>query len=363
MFDQLVVGAAPGDAITMCALGVKGVLDELAPTTLYSQHAERDMRRWFEPAAELGLRPNRRRPLIFHVSNGSGPLFQQIMEVEDEIILWYHNIAPADLIAPYSHEIASDLIRGRWELEQLRERTVFAIADSAFNAAELNDMGFRDVRVVPPVPDIGRLSSARPDRRILEKIDGWSLPNMRAELVLVVGQQLPHKRIERALAAAAVLQQEYLPHSVLAVTGVWRLERYSGPLWAFAEQCGLDRIEWLGRVSDEELASLFSRADVLLIPSEHEGFCVPAVEAMAAGVPVVASRRAALPETIGDAGIVLDEPDDPMEVAAMLHEAITNETLRKELIRRGRERAKRFDPDAVLASFMQIVEQDLRAFA
>jgi L-malate glycosyltransferase len=363
MFDQLVVGAAPGDAITMCALGVKAALDDLMPTRVYSQHAEGDMRKRFEPAAELGLRPNRHRPLIFHASNGSDELFQELMQVEDEVILWYHNIAPADLMAPFAPEVASDLIRGRWELEQLRERTVLAIADSEFNASELIELGYRDVRVVPPVPDIRRLSAARPDHRIVRRLSRWAIPNGRPELVLVVGQQMPHKRIERALAAAAVLQQEYLPQAVLAVTGVWRIERYSAALRGFAEQCGLERVEWLGRVTDGELASLFDRADVLLVPSEHEGFCVPAVEAMAAGVPVVAARRAALPETIGDAGILLDEPDDPMEVAAVLNEVITNETLRAELIRRGFERAKRFDPDVAVAAFMEIVERDLRARA
>ena len=363
MYDQLIVGSAPGDAITMCALGLKAALDELGPTQVYSQFWEGNMKRHFLPTDELGMRPNRRRPLIFHASNGCGPLFRQLMAVEDEIILWYHNISPPELMAPFSPEIASDLIRGRWELQQLVDRTVFAIAASEFNAAELREMGYRDVRVVPPLPNVNRLLTTPPDTRIERKLAKWGPKGERPPLVLVVSQQFPHKRIDRAVAAAAVLQQEYLPQAILAVTGVWRFEEYSAPLRAFAVQCGLERVEWLGRVTDAQLSAMFRRADVLLIPSEHEGFCVPAIEAMAVGLPVVASRRAAIPETVGDAAILLDDPDDAMTTAALLNEVITNSTLRAELVRRGRERAPQFDADAALATFMRLVRDEFGALA
>ena len=124
----------------------------------------------FRPTSELGLRPNRERPLIFHASNGCAPLFRELDAVEDRIVLWYHNISPADLMAPFAPDIASDLIRGRWELEQVRDRTVLAIADSEFNAAELRALGYRDVHVIPPLPNVGRLLDTPPDPTIERRL-------------------------------------------------------------------------------------------------------------------------------------------------------------------------------------------------
>jgi glycosyltransferase involved in cell wall biosynthesis len=358
MFDQLVVGAAPGDAITQCALAAKDVLDELKPSALYAQFRETSMEGAFRPADELRSRPNRERPLIFHASIGCEPLFDELMELERRVILWYHNIAPAELLVEFSSEVAADLIRGRDELTRLVDRTVFALADSEFNAAELRALGCPDVVVVPPMPDVNRLLDATPDRRILERLDrpGQATP---VPLVLVVGQLMPHKRIERAVAAVAALRRDHGSTAVLGVTGLSRLDRYTGALRAFADVVGLDDVEWFGRVSDAELAALYGRADVLLVPSEHEGFCVPPIEAMSFGVPVVASRRAALPETIGDAGLLLDDPDDTAATAAVLHEVLTNTPLRAELARRGGGRARRFDRDAALARFAGVVREDL----
>ena len=97
--------------------------------------------------------------------------------------------------------------------------------------------------------------------------------------------------------------------------------------------------QFLGRVSDAELAALYLKASVFLTLSEHEGFCVPVVEAMATGVPVVASRRAAIPSTVGRAAILIDDPDDPVDVAAVLHRVLTDDELRSTLIGRGVGRA------------------------
>lgn len=344
MLDQLLVGAAPGDAITRSAVLVQEALSELGEAAIYAQHIEPGMEDLVRPLEQLDRRPNRGRPLVFHASIGSWPVFRAIDHLEPDVALVYHNYSPPEYFMDFAPDVADDLIRGRWELEHVRPRVRFAVADSEYNAQELRDLGYRDVTVVPPTPDIDRLDRTVPDVATLQRISQWGP----GPLILCVAQQLPHKRIDRVLAAVAVLQQEYLPEARLAFVGVDRFPTYSRALRAFARTVGLRDPQFLGRVSDAELAALYLRATAFCTLSEHEGFCVPVVEAMALGVPVVASRRAAIPSTVADAGVLVDDPDDPVLVAGVLREVCTDAHLRHVLIGRGVSRARALSSSASL---------------
>jgi L-malate glycosyltransferase len=335
VWDQLVVGAAPGDAITKSALLIREALLVHGPSEIYAQHREPGIEHQVRTLDELPQRPNRERPLVFHASIGSWPVFEAISANEPRLVLVYHNFSPAEHYAAIAPEIADDLIRGPWELEQLRDRVELAFADSEFNAGELRELGYDEVEVVAPTPDVDRLDRTTPDVAMLRRIDSWG----GGPLVLCVAQQLPHKRIERVFTAVAVLQQEFRPDARLAFVGVDRLPTYSSALRAMARAVGLRDAQLLGRVTDPELSALYLRASVFCTLSEHEGFCVPVVEAMATGVPVVAANRAAIPSTVGNSGVIVDEPDDPVLVAGVLDRVISDDALRRTLIGRGVGRA------------------------
>jgi glycosyltransferase involved in cell wall biosynthesis len=348
VFDQLLVGAAPGDAITKSALLIRDALRAEGPAEIYAQHVEPGLNTDVGQLAQLPMRPNRARPLVFHASMGSWPVYRALRD-EPRLVLVYHNFSPPEYYADHAPEVASDLVRGRWELAQLRDRVELAIADSEYNASELVELGYTDVRVVAPTPDVDRLDRVTPDPAMLARIGSWGP----GPLVLCVAQQLPHKRIDRVMAAVAVLQQEHRPDARLAFVGVDRLESYSRALRAMSRVVGLREPHLLGRISDEELAALYVRADVFLTLSEHEGFCVPVIEAMATGVPVVASRRAAIPSTLGDAGVLVDRPGDPVEVAAVLDRVLGDQDLRMLMIGRGVGRARRLAAPSSLPLFLE----------
>lgn len=350
MLDQLVVGAAPGDAITRSALLLRDELAKLGPANVYAQFREPGVFDVVEPLHHLGNRPNADRPLIFHASMGSWPVYQALIG-EPAIVLVYHNFSPPEAYIEHEPEVAGDLVRGRWELGQIRDRVVHAIAVSEYNAEELHALGYEGVDVVPPTPDVMRLNGQVPDPAMLTRITSWGAD----PLVLCVAQQLPHKRIERVLAAMAVLQQEHHPQARLAFVGVDRFPSYSRGLGLMARTLGLREPHFLGRVTDAELSALYLRADVFLTLSEHEGFCVPVVEAMAVGVPVVASRRAAIPSTVGDAGLLIDEPDDPALSAAAIDRVVRDDHLRTTLIGRGVMRAKLVAAPASLPQMLRSV--------
>jgi glycosyltransferase involved in cell wall biosynthesis len=146
--------------------------------------------------------------------------------------------------------------------------------------------------------------------------------------VLFVGSEQPRKNLERLEQAMALLRARGFPH-VLVTAGA--------DAWGRVD-IGASFLRRAGNVSDEELVSLYAHSACLAIPSLHEGFGLPALEAMAAGTAVVAGRVAALPEVTGGAAVMVD-PLDPVDIADGLERAITE---RDSLIARGRKRAAEF---------------------
>ncbi|MGH9114514.1 MAG: glycosyltransferase, partial [Acidimicrobiales bacterium] len=121
-----------------------------------------------------------------------------------------------------------------------------------------------------------------------------------------------------------------------------------------------ESVELPGALPLGELLAHFSVADVFVCCSEHEGFCVPILESMELGVPVVAFRAAAVPETVGDAGVLLDDKD-PLTTAAAVASLLADDEKRSALVDAGRERAATFSLKETSAAFLKHVESQLRA--
>ena len=178
----------------------------------------------------------------------------------------------------------------------------------------------------------------------LEEFDG--------PIVLYVGQLLPHKRPDLLLQAYHVLTTYLLPEAHLVLLGPGRNERYHRALVTLAAEMNLHRARIPGWLTPEQLAAYYRRADVFATMSEHEGVCVPLLEAMSFDLPVVARAFGAIPETMGDAGLLLPGEEDPIFVAEALAELLASPPLRSEYIRRGRRRLARFDMSAAHATFL-----------
>jgi alpha-1,3-rhamnosyl/mannosyltransferase len=156
-----------------------------------------------------------------------------------------------------------------------------------------------------------------------------------APFLLVVGNQKPHKNLRAAVEVLAALRPEW-PELRLVVAG----KRYPGAddLAEHARALGVDgALREVGAVDDDHLRALYGRAECLLFPSRFEGFGLPVLEAMACGLPVVASNRAAIPEAVGDAGLLVD-PEDTAAMADSVRR-LREPALRAEMVRRGRARA------------------------
>lgn len=348
---QVLVSASRGDAITNAAFQMRDLFRRIGPSEIYARYFDasldgevlplKDYRVHSGAAPEADI-------LCFHASIGEPEVLSFILDRPERLVVVYHNISPAEPFRDYDPAFAGLLDAGRRELAQLAGRTQLALADSAFNAAELRELGYRDVRVSPLILDVQRLVGIEPDPdktfHLTTVVEG--------PVVLFVGQLLPHKRPDLLLKAFHVLVTYLRPDAHLTLVGAGRLPAYRQALELYIRELNLGTAWITGAVTDAELAAFYRRADVLVTASEHEGFCVPLVEAMAFDLPVVARRFAAVPETLGDAGVLLPEEDDPVLLAEAVATVLDDEDLQRSLSARALRRLDHFSPDNARATLL-----------
>jgi glycosyltransferase involved in cell wall biosynthesis len=177
---------------------------------------------------------------------------------------------------------------------------------------------------------------------------------VKSPYVLCVSTNRPHKNLGRLLKAWAALPEALRKTWQLVLAGAVD-PRWEDPL-VTAERLGLgDSVRRLGQVSEEALTELYAAAEVGVVPSLYEGFGLPALEMMASGVAVAASRRAALPEVVGDAGMLFD-PSDVEAMALALRSLMSGAGVRDALAAKGRERAATFTWDRTAALVREAIE-------
>lgn len=346
--DQVLVSASPGDAVTNAALGLRAALRRSGSSEIYAHFRDPALEDEVRPLDAYDGRPDPSPEadlLVYHASIGQHEVGDFLHRRPERLVLVYHNISPASAFEPYDPAFARLLTLGREEVAGLRDRTLRAIADSAYNAGELAEMGYADIRVSPPVTAVPELLEVTPEASVAEQMAGEEGP-----VILSVGQILPHKRPDLLLQAFHVLTTYLLPSARLLMVGAARLPRYGASVRQLARELNLTRAWITGPVSPQTLAAFYRRADVFVTTSEHEGFCVPLLEAFAFDVPIVARACAAVPETLGDGGIALPADAGPALVAEALALVAGDEELAEHLVAAGRRRLVELGPDNAAAT-------------
>jgi glycosyltransferase involved in cell wall biosynthesis len=344
---QLVVAASPGDAVTNSALDLQALLQRVGPSELFARHIDGRLGARVFPLAAYEARAQPDDLLIYHFSIGEPEVAAFLLRRRGPLGIIYHNITPAKYFETLDPGFAGLLAAGRAELELLRDRVEIALAVSPYNARELEALGYRDVRISPLPIDVTALAAVEPDPDALAGLGALDGP-----LILFVGQLLPHKRPELLLQAYHVLTRYLLPDAHLVLLGPSRNERYYRALLTLADELNLHRARIPGWLTIEQLVAHYRTASVFATMSEHEGVCVPLLEAMSFDVPVVARAFAAIPDTMGGGGLLLPPDDDPVLVAEALAEVLTNAGLATELVQRGRARLADFDTKQANATFL-----------
>jgi len=318
---QLLAALSYGDAIGNEALAIQCHLRAAGyESDIFAERVHPRMAHLARPFHEYREVSSPDTVCLFHFSIGSAA-GRMVFHAPDRLVAIYHNITPAEFFLGFQPHLAGLCYHGRRELAAFAPRTALALGDSEFNRRELQAAGYRRTDVLPIVLDLDRYS--QPASPVVRSLYSDGRKNL-----LFVGRIIPNKKIEDLLRVFAIYQRYLEPRSRLLLVGESRgFERYQRRLRERAAALRLDNVVFAGHVDDDDLRAYYSVADVFLCLSEHEGFCVPLVEAMNFGVPVVAFDAGAVAEALRGGGVLLKEKR-PEVVAELVHRVLTDAALR-----------------------------------
>jgi L-malate glycosyltransferase len=350
IINQWVPAAHKGDAIGDSARRVRAMLRRRGHVSdIYAMTVDDELRGDVRPFGDPAARGGD--VTIFHFALPAPVMTDAFAKLRSGRALLYHNITPAAYFAPHDPALFRLAVIARQELASLTGRVDVALGVSEFNRRELEALGFHPTGVLPLAIDLSRVS--RPvDRPALDRLLDDDFVNF-----LFVGRIAPNKKIEDLIRLGEHYKRYVDAYYRFIFVGRYdAVPRYYSTVRALMAEFRLldERFIFTGPVSDEDLAIYYRSAAVYISMSEHEGFCAPLVEAMAADVPVLAYAAAAVPETLGGAGVQFAPKD--LEYVAELAAALTyDDDLRADVIAGQRRRLLDFGDDRIVASLAAVL--------
>ena len=360
---QFVHTLSYGDAISGEAIAISRYLRRMGfKSTIYSIHAHEKVKsersHWerFQTDLQEAEAQGERTAVILHYSIGSplNKLFRETPGIFRGLI--YHNLTPEKWFLSYNARVTADLRQGRSELPELLCEVDIVLADSHYNRSELVEMGCPNAGVLPLLIDLEKWQVAA-NPGIARAVRGHGGKNL-----LHVGRFAPNKCVEDILKVFYFYHHKIEPKSRLWLVGSdIDTELYAFELRRLVSEFRMKKaVEFVGTVADSELRAFYEGADAYLCMSEHEGFCVPLLEAMHFGVPVIAFDSTAVGETLGKGGLLLGYKA-PAATAELVHKVINDAPLRKSLVDAGRSRVRDFSPEAFQKALEDVLVHPLLA--
>jgi len=291
--------------------------------------------------------------LLYHYARGWNRGLDLLRELRCRRVIKYHNVTPAKYFAGFNSTDQELCEAGRKQLvDVVAAQCDLYLSASAFSMQELLELGAAPAKtfVVPPFHHIDRLAQITADPQTLRRNS-----EVHAH-ILSVGRVAPHKGLLQLIEVFAHYYHGYNSKSRLIVVGKGGegFSSYSRLLHRAVDKLDLtDAVVFTGGVSDEILKAYYQLADAYVTTSEHEGFCVPLVEAMSMRLPIAAYAAAAIPETLGDAGIAWKDRD-PLLLAETIHLFLQDSAVRDALAERGRHRYEAmFSNEKIESTFLE----------
>ncbi len=294
--------------------------------------------------------------LIYHHSIGWDPALGLLRDLNCRIAIKYHNITPPSFFSGISAWHEEKCRAGRAQLQAIVDGSCdLYLSDSDYNQQELLAAGADESKsfVVPPFHEIDRMNSLDADLDTLDRYrDGRAI-------ALSVSRVAPHKGHAELIEAFASYHHDHNQNSRLLIVGPEEqaFAAHSQRLREIAQFLMVeDAVTFTGEISDSALRACYLLASVFVSPSKHEGFCLPLVEAMASKVPIIAYDSAAIPETVGVAGIVLQDRDAEA-MAESINLLIEDEAMNVQVGIEGLRRYERhFATSSIETKFLQALD-------
>lgn len=351
---QLGHGVIPGDAVTVQTLEIDRRLQAWGfKTMIFAQYVDSQFCHLARPDTEFSRYLDREHDLLIYHYSIYTPNVRLFRAFRGPKILIYHNITPPRFFRRWDRRQELLCDAGRRTLAGLKSCTL-ALGDSDYNRQELIEAGFAPERtgVLPIFLQVEDFERVRTDERLLERVHADGEVNF-----LSVGRIVPNKAVEDVIRVFYVYNRYINTRSRLFLVGSRYLPAYDAQIDALVEMLGLTgAVVLTGRVSLSVLKTYYQAAHLYLTASHHEGFCVPLVESMYFDVPIIARQAAAIPETLGDAGVLFTRLGY-IEVAEMAHLLVTDTGLREQMISTQRQRLHTFTPERVESQLRAVLQQ------
>lgn len=343
-----------GDAIGNHTIALSKVIKDIGyETGIYAEVI--DSRLPIGTAIEISNMPELEEDdvIIYHLSTGS-KLNYQLANWKGRKIINYHNITPPYFFSYFNTNAKKNCEIGLNAAKWLADKVDYCIADSAFNEHDLREMGYTQpidiLPIVIPFSDYKKL----PSKKILDKYDDGKVN------LLFTGRIVPNKKQEDVIKAFYYYKRYYNRDARLFLVGTYTgMESYYQKLQEYVEALELEDVVFTGHVKFDEILAYYKLADVFVCMSEHEGFCVPLVEAMLFDTPIVTYDAGAVADTMQAGGILLKEKE-PKYTAGVIDYMIRSKELQAFVLKKQKLRLEELQYEKVANDFKNYLEKFIR---
>jgi glycosyltransferase involved in cell wall biosynthesis len=343
---QILPTISTGDAIGNEVLEIKRALNEWGyKSEIYAQNIHPKVNaKKYKDYRKVSSEDN---ILIFHFSIGS-EVSDFVSSLPDRKIMIYHNVTPPEYFSGVNELLVKLLKNARNEIQSLVGHVDLAVGDSEFNQLELQEMGFKNTDVLPIILDFEKLSS--PNNKLIQKFDDDYVN------IIFVGKLAPHKKQDDVLKIYYYYKRINPRSRLFLVGGYEGCESYYNYLQELIQYLELEDVHLTGKVDFHDLISYYQLADFFVCMSEHEGFCVPIIESMYFGIPIIAFNSTAIPYTLKGTGILVNKKKYN-EIAELIHILNENDRIRKSIIKKQNSRLNYFTKESTLEKLREIISK------
>jgi glycosyltransferase involved in cell wall biosynthesis len=337
---QVLSGAGPFDAVTSQALAFRALFGAWG-------WGGRDVAAEIDPRIGHRIAPLRALAagglapadvLLIHYS-AYAPKLRAVLELPQRKLLISHNITPARWFWDHDPQAGVVCALGRKQLPEFAAAADVAAGVSLYNARELGSE-----TVIPILFDPAALGAPA----------GGDAPG--PPTILFVGRLAPHKRQDAVIRAFELYRRRHAPDARLVLVGAPINARYEAAMRALAGELSPGHVTIESGLTPEQLAARWRSAHAFVCLSEHEGFCIPLLEAFHFGVPVIARPVGGVPEVAGDAALLLGDGDGESVAAELLALAVGDGDLRADLRERGAARVAAYAPEPTARTLRAALE-------
>lgn len=346
---QVLPTIAMGDAVSNDAAALKKIICSMGfDTQIYAENIDPRLQRGTAVHFEKMDGLDEKDIIIYHGSVGTD-LSYKMKEMGCHVVMRYHNITPPHFFSLYNLTAYELSKKGLEQTKMLADKIEYVLAVSGFNKKDLLEMGYHcPIDVLPVIIPFSDYDIAADDSLIEKYKDGYTN-------ILFVGRVAPNKKQEDVIRIFNFYKKNMNDRSRLFLIGNYEgMEVYKGRLDRYIQTLGVEDVIFSGHIKFSQILAYYKIADLFLCMSEHEGFCVPLVEAMNFHIPIIAYDSCAVGDTLSNGGILVNDKD-PVQISLLMEKILSDEKIRGNLAIRQQEVLKKYSYGHVSHTFQKLL--------